>query len=142
MSLGHVPRRLREVVQRRAGGLCEYCRYPERAFYAAFNCEHCLPERAGGRSVATNLAWARPACNGHKGDARLAVDPQTRRRIALFNPRRDDWETHFRWSDDFRQIVGRTSKGRATAARLKFNRPKAIYLRALLMQTGLHPASE
>src|SRR4051794_4377587 len=98
MSATHVPRRLRDRVRRRAGGLCEYYRYPEVAFYAAFNCEHCVPEIAGGPTMAANLAWACPACNSHKGDARYAPDPLTGRRTPLFNPRRDDWDSHFQWS--------------------------------------------
>lgn len=96
MSAAHVPRKLRQHVQRRAGGLCEYCRYPDEAFYAAYNCEHCVAEKHGGPTTSANLAWACPACNSHKGDARDAPDPQTGKHVALFNPRRENWEHHFR----------------------------------------------
>jgi 5-methylcytosine-specific restriction endonuclease McrA len=141
MSGMHVPRRLRDSVRRRAGGLCEYCRYPDEAFYAAYNCEHCVPGIAGGPTNRSNLAWACPACNSHKALARTAPDPATGRRVVLFNPRRDSWSEHFRWSDDLCRIVGITPKGRATVERLQMNRPRAVYVRALLLRAGHHPAA-
>jgi hypothetical protein len=39
----------------------------------------------------------------------------------LFNPRMDRWETHFRWSEDWRKVIGRTPMGRATVAALAMN---------------------
>lgn len=140
MSVTPVPRKLRDRVRRRAGGLCEYCRYPDKAFYAAFNCEHCVPEIGGGPTSATNLAWACPACNSYKGAARRSRDPATGKLVALFNPRRDEWEQHFRWSEDYCSVVGLTPKGKATVHRLKMNRPRALYVRRLLVRAGHHPA--
>lgn len=32
----------------------------EMACYAAFNCDHCVPERAGGTTTLMNLAWSCP----------------------------------------------------------------------------------
>ena len=48
-------------------------------------------------------------------------DPRTGKRIRLFNPRMDDWSEHFRWSRDWKRIIGRTPMGRATVAALNMN---------------------
>jgi hypothetical protein len=66
------------------------------------------------------------------------ADPLTGRRAPLFNPRRDTWEEHFRWSNDLLQIIGLTPTGRATEARLRFNREKARIIRSLLLELHRH----
>jgi hypothetical protein len=45
--------------------------------------------------------------------------------VPLYHPRRDRWDTHFVWSDDFLLIVGLTPTGRATVATLFLNRESA-----------------
>jgi hypothetical protein len=45
------------------------------------------------------LAWACPACNGHKYAKTRAPDPRTGRTVDLFNPRRQRWPRHFTWSE-------------------------------------------
>ena len=34
----------------------------------------------------------------------------TRKKVQLFNPRKQDWDEHFRWSNDGTQIIGQTSR--------------------------------
>jgi hypothetical protein len=63
----------------------------------------------------------------HKANRIANVDPTTGNEIRLFNPRSDDWETHFSW-DGYR-IVGQTSIGRATVAALDLNHPRHIQIR-------------
>lgn len=140
MARSHLPAGLRAAIRARAGGHCEYCRLPDAPpNFAPFHCDHCVPEVDGGATVHDNLAWACPACNGAKASASSAPDPQTGRPAPLFNPRRQRWASHFRWSDDRQIVVGRTPTGRATAERLRMNRPAARESRAILALLGLHP---
>jgi hypothetical protein len=142
MSISRIPKRLREAVRNRARGRCEYCGYPDVACYAAFNCDHCFPEASGGDTTRENLAWSCPRCNASKGGAVEAVDPQTAAAARLFNPRLHAWDQHFKWSEDLLDIVGLSPEGRATAAKLKFNREEARQIRALLLRVDLHPGKQ
>ena len=55
------------------------------------------------------------------------VDPHTGEQIALFDPRRDAWQLHFRW--DGVRVVGITPTGRTTVMALHMNRPLALVIR-------------
>jgi hypothetical protein len=88
------------------------------------------------------LAWVCPWCNAHKYDKTHGKDPQTSRRVKLFNPRRQRWRSHFRWSEDYLLMIGRTAVGRATVQALHLNRPAMINLRRLLLAAGEHPPSD
>ena len=77
-----IPRQVRDC----AGDRSEYCRYPAGFSCAPFVCEHVLPRARGAGSPADELAWACPACNGHKYAKTQARDPQTGRFVPLFNP--------------------------------------------------------
>jgi len=59
--------------------------------------------------------------------------------VLLYHPRRDRWDTHFAWSDDFTLIVGLTPTGRATEATLFLNRDGVVNLRRLIYTIGEHP---
>jgi hypothetical protein len=54
--------------------------------------------------------------------------------VKLFNPRCDVWNEHFQW--DGAELIGNTTKGRATIRVLAINRQDAISVRQLLMQEG------
>jgi hypothetical protein len=139
MPSEYVAAALRRQVRMRARGLCEYCHCPASFTNAAFHCEHITPREAGGEMTLDNLAWACPWCNAHKYTKTHAPDSQKGRRVPLFNPRRQRWERHFVWSEDFMVIVGRTATGRATVAALHLNRPELLNLRRLLRIAGEHP---
>jgi hypothetical protein len=126
------------VIRRAAGG-CEFCRFPAAYTNAPFHCEHVRPRDAGGETVFSNLAWVCPWCNAHKYSKTDGRDPQTGRRVALFNPRRQRWARHFAWSDNLLLIVGRTAIGRATVQELNLNRQEVVRLRRLLLAAGEHP---
>ncbi|MEO8350633.1 MAG: HNH endonuclease, partial [Chthoniobacteraceae bacterium] len=78
-------------------------------------------------------------CNGHKSDHTTGTDPETGRELPLFNPRRDRWDRHFRFSPRTLELTGITSKGRATIARLQMNERKQIEARALWVELDLYP---
>ncbi|MBC8457785.1 MAG: HNH endonuclease [Deltaproteobacteria bacterium] len=139
MSSERVSAVLRRQVRERAFGFCEYCYCPAHFTNASFHCEHIQPRDAGGLTTLDNLAWSCPWCNAHKYTKTHACDPQTGRRVPLFNPRRQSWSRHFAWSEDFMAIVGRTATGRATVEALYLNRFELLNLRRVLKAVGEHP---
>jgi len=139
MPKAHISDSLRRKIRRRAKNRCEYCQVSERAQVAAFACDHCIPEIRGGPTNLSNLAWACPRCNGSKGAAVDATDPATGEMVPIFDPRKDRWSTHFRWSKNCLKIDGLTPIGRATEKRLKMNRRKMTAVRGFMMRIGLHP---
>jgi hypothetical protein len=134
-----VPRALRRGVRDRAGDRCEYCRHPASFSCAPFVCEHVVPRARGAGGSLAELAWACPACNGHKYSKTHARDPQTGRMVRLYNPRLQRWSRHFAWGRDFLVIEGRTATGRATVAALHLNSRALVNLRRALLAVGEHP---
>lgn len=137
--MSHVSSRLRQRVARRARFRYEYCRSPQRVTGQTFHADHVRPESKGGISHYMNLCLCCPRCNQVRGNRTEAMDPQTGRRTALFNPRRDRWEAHFKWSLNFSRVVGITPKGRATVQALKLNDRQRVTGRKLWLQLGLLP---
>ena len=91
-----IDRRVREAARHR----CGYCLSPQRLVMARLEVEHTIPLAKGGTDDETNLWLACPICNGHKSDKTMAIDPDTRTTVPLFNPRTHVWAEHFAWSDD------------------------------------------
>ena len=80
----------RELVRRRAGHRCEYCRLPENAVpYLVFHVDHIIAKQhlADVTDDPRSQAWACSACNYHKGPNLVSIDPQTNAQVALFHPR-------------------------------------------------------
>ncbi len=120
-----------ELVRSRAGNRCEYCLLKqERLPFASFQVEHIIPRKHGGDDDPANLALACDRCNSHKGANLTGIDPETGEITALFNPRQDSWEEHFRLSDV--TIVGLTAVGRTTVRVLNMNEERRVRLRAVL----------
>jgi hypothetical protein len=126
---------LRQEARERAGRRCEYCHLPDwRPPLQPFHLEHIIARQHGGQTVLKNLAWACHRCNYHKGPNLSGVDPNTRKVVPLFNPRRERWSRHFELRGV--ELVGRTPKGRATVALLQMNAPRRLERRAALIQRG------
>jgi 5-methylcytosine-specific restriction endonuclease McrA len=130
---------MRREVARRAKHRCEYCQLQEDFCPEQFEIDHILPRALEGPTTLENLCLACPLCNGAKRSRILAEDPVTGRRVPVFSPRAQKWIQHFRWSEDFGRISGRTPVGRATVAALQMNRPRVVQLRLLWAAMGLHP---
>lgn len=126
----------------RSRGLCEYCRCP--VFYSPdpFSVDHIIPTSKGGKNRLDNLAHACLGCNGKKRDKLTGYDPLGMKTIRLFNPRRQRWQDHFGWNEDFTRVIGLTPTGRATVAELDLNRSGVINLRQLLHLAKKHPPIE
>src|SRR6266851_4323663 len=106
--------RARQVVIRRAGGCCEYCRSQVRFSPDPFSVEHIVPRSTGGRDEAENLALSCQGCNNRKYCSLDGLDPISGERVPLYHPRRQRWCDHFAWSEDFTLVLGLTATGRAT----------------------------
>lgn len=123
----------------RAKGLCEYCRSRFDHSTEHFAIEHIDPVSRGGGSELDNLAFSCSGCNEHKHAKIAAPDPEGSQTVPLYHPRRQKWEDHFRWSEDYTRIIGLTPTGRATVETLKMNRPGLVNMRRVLYAAGLHP---
>jgi hypothetical protein len=129
---------LRTAVRERAQDCCEYCLLrEEHAAVAPFHVEHIVAKQHGGGDELRNLALACHWCNLFKGPNLGGVDPKTRKKVWLFNPRRHKWARHFRWIGPV--IVGRTAMGRATVAVLQMNDEDRLDLRRALIAEGVFP---
>jgi hypothetical protein len=106
---------LADLVRRRAGNCCEYCRLPQAASSTRFQIDHIIAEQHGGKTVASNLALSCLADNNHKGPNLAGIDPRTGKKVWLFNPRRHSWSRHFQWNGPI--LLGARQSG---APRLPF----------------------
>jgi hypothetical protein len=71
-----------------------------------------------------------------------ALDPLSGELAALFNPRQQHWNEHFRWGEDGTEIIGLTPIGRATVAALRMNNLEIVAARRLWVSVGWWPPSE
>lgn len=130
---------LREFINQRAEGRCEYCRSPAAFAHQSFSLEHIQPRSRKGKRSPANLALSCQGCNNHKYNRTRADDPVSGASVPLFHPRRHAWGDHFAWSEDATQILGLTPIGRATVEALQLNREALVNLRRVLVQAGEHP---
>ena len=124
----------REVVRQRANDRCGYCHFPARALpYLVFHVDHIVAKQHVDEvsDDPDSLAWAWSECNYHKGPNLASIDPQSKEQVALFNPRQDDWSSHF--CVEAGTIRGLTPKGRATARLLNMNSSRLVRLRRELV---------
>lgn len=134
-----IPLATRVFVARRAHFRCEYCRSSEQCTGQDFTLDHVISLFDGGSDSPDNLCWSCFWCNSFKQARHEAVDPRSGLKVPLFNPRCDEWDTHFRWSRLKFSVVARTEIGRATIAALRLNRPTLVRARRIWVRQGLHP---
>ncbi len=125
----------RIFIRERAHGRCEYCHLPDIALSPEdFHVEHIIPRKHRGDDGIENLAWSCIFCNLYKGPNLASFDPDTDQLTALFHPRKDRWEAHFRL--DEATLTGLTPIGRTTVWLLGMNSEILVHLRASLMKEG------
>lgn len=100
MSDKRVTIRQKTAVAKQAEYCCEYCKSQARFAIQSFSIEHILPKSQGGTTTLNNLAFACQGCNNHKYNKTEAQDPITGETVPLFNPGKQQWSSHFSWSDD------------------------------------------
>lgn len=130
---------LRRRVRLRARHLCEYCLTLLALTGHEFTIDHIIPEAQGGTNDFTNLCFCCFWCNNYKQARTHFPDPRTGRVVPLFNPRRDQWREHFRWSSTATRIIGRTPLGRASVEALRLNRQSLVAARRIWVRHELHP---
>ena len=125
---------IRELVRKRAGNACEYCRIPQEATpLVSFHIEHIVARQHGGSDEPEALALACDRCNAYKDPNLTSIDPETNTVVPLFNPRTDTWRQHFTVRDGF--IASLTATGRATVRLLNMNAPRRVELRQVCQRT-------
>lgn len=130
---------LRQRVREAAQDRCGYCLSPQRFVLGKLEIEHLIPRSAGGSEEEVNLWLSCSLCNRYKGAQTSAVDPLTNSSEPLFNPRQENWNTHFSWSADGVRIEGLTPVGRATVEALKLNNELSVEVRRNWVRAGWHP---
>ena len=117
-----IPDSVRQQVELDAGNRCGYCLTERRYTAKLLHVEHIIPIATGGTSTIDNLWLACDLCNSYKGMATHATDQVSDELAPLFNPRKQKWSEHFRWSEDsirpfhFRTAFTASSVGSITAA--------------------------
>lgn len=135
----NIPQSLAVLVVLRASRCCEYCHAPQLLVGQAFHYDHIKPFSTGGETNLENLCYACSHCNTAKSDCTTGFDPKAGKITRLFNPRIDDWNKHFCWSDNSQELIGRTAIGRATIVRLKMNDKLLQDARLFWQTTGYFP---
>jgi hypothetical protein len=134
-----VPSPLYWRVAARAGFRCEYCLAPQVTFNDEFQVEHIVPRARGGLTILGNLALSCVSCSLSK-QARIAFpDPHAGLTTWLFNPRSQDWDTHFAIDLTTGTIGGKTPVGRATVVCLNLNSESQLVARQLWLPLGIIP---
>ena len=128
---------LRAFVRERADRRCEYCRVDDEDYdVVAFHVEHVIARQHGGIDDPDMLCWACAECNWAKGPNLAGLSGG--KLYPLFNPRRQNWNRHFRWEQT--TLVGKTKTGIVTVQVLHINDPARVMLREnLLFEGRFHP---
>jgi hypothetical protein len=127
------------LLRERAKSRCEYCRAPEIVTGGPFEVDHIIPQASAGSDELDNLALCCNACNTRKADHMFGIDPETRQKTPLFNPRQDAWSEHFQFDSRKFQLLGRTAKGRATIDRLRMNSMYQTEARKYWVEAKVYP---
>ena len=126
---------VRELVQRRAQGSCEYCQLPQGASILPHQVDHIIGKQHRGSDDSTNLCLCCIRCNLKKGPNIASIDPESGLVVALYHPRRQAWREHFAVSIDG-TLQGQTAEGRSTVQLLDMNEEDRVRLRVLLLRRG------
>ena len=135
----NISAQLKKTVAERAHCCCEYCLSQAKFAVQSFSIEHIAPRSKGGKTTSENLALACQGCNNHKYTKIDEEDPITGKNASLYHPRKEEWNDHFAWNEDFTLIIGITPTGRATVNALNLNREGLVNFRSVLHETGKHP---
>lgn len=139
MSKRYLSNDEQNAIIERAGRRCEYCQSQMDYSGQSFEFDHIQPVSRAGETSMENLALACGGCNRYKSNKVHGIDPATHELVALFNPRQQHWAEHFSWTDEYTQMLGLTTTGRATIETLKLNRVGLVNMRYVLYVAGKHP---
>jgi hypothetical protein len=127
----------REVIER-ANSCCEYCHVHQKHRLLSYEIDHIIAEKHRGATLSDNLCYSCHLCNGFKGSDVSSVDwDGTGEVVALFHPRKHQWDMHFQMDGAIIQPM--TPQGRVTVDLLHLNDPERITERILLIRLGRYP---
>ncbi len=138
----YISKSLKNKIRSQAKFRCGYCLRSETLLGMPMEFEHLTPLAAGGQTIEENLWLACRKCNECKGTQTHAIDLETNETVPLFNPRTQNWNDHFSWSEDGTEIIGITPTGRATITALNMNEPMIVTARRLWVSVGWFPPEE
>ncbi|MEN0051971.1 MAG: HNH endonuclease signature motif containing protein [Bacteroidota bacterium] len=87
MSRPKFSKKWRELIAKRAGHRCEYCKTLRAYAPSPFDIEHIKALSLGGLSILKNLAYSCHGCNLCKSNKIEGIDPETNKIVPLYNPR-------------------------------------------------------
>jgi len=133
-----LPNAIVEMVWRRAGNRCEYCRLHQDESHLRFHIDHIISRQHGGSDDIANLCLACSHCNLQKGPNLSGL--LEGKLYSLFNPRKQNWHRHFEW--DQTSLVGKTATGVVTIQVLDINGGEQVRRRENLLFEGRFPPDE
>src|SRR5437764_6398910 len=98
MSRTYIPKSLRDRIAATAGYRYGDCLTAEAIVGTPMEIDHLIPETLGGLTEETNLWLAGSLSNDCKSNRIAARDPESNEIVRLFDPRRQVWNDHFRWT--------------------------------------------
>lgn len=140
--MSKIARKLAEKIRHQAKNRCGYCLLPQNLNPTLLEIEHIQPTAGGGTDEEENLWLACRECNSHKAAKTHGFDQESKRRVKLFNPRKQNWKRHFKFSADVTEIIGKTVCGRATVEALKLNSEVLVSVRRLWAEYDLFPPED
>lgn len=127
-----------EVIWKRAGARCEYCRMHQEEGLVSFHLDHIISKQHEGSDDLDNLCLACSQCNLQKGPNLAGL--RSGKLYQLFNPRLQNWQRHFEWN--LTTLVGKTATGQVTIQVLDLNSEERIMRRETLLLEGRFPPDE
>lgn len=128
---------IRKKVADRAFFRCEYCLMKESESFLPFHVDHVIAVKHGGGNEMSNLAYACPHCNQHKGTDLATYLDEYNDIVGLFQPRLHTWTEHF--GIEGGEIIPLSRRGAATIKLLRFNTLERLLHRKLLIELGFYP---
>lgn len=142
MKRTKIPEKTKIRVRKSARFRCGYCLLSQKYSPIIFQFDHLIPISEGGTNAESNLWLACGNCNSAKSDKTECFDPITKTTNPIFNPRTQNWNKHFEWSEGGAIILGKTPVGRGTVELLKLNDERVVAVRREWILAGWHPPKD
>jgi 5-methylcytosine-specific restriction endonuclease McrA len=142
MKRTNIPEKLKEKVRKSANYRCGFCLFQEYYSHTTFQIDHIIPISKCGTNNEQNLWLVCEICNRAKSDKLEGFDSATNLTVPIFNPRTQNWDEHFNWSENYTQIVGKTPIGRVTVSELNLNKERLVRVREDWVSVGWHPPKD
>ncbi len=137
-----IPEETKARIRQHAKNRCGYCLSQQENVWDILEIDHIFPLAKGGKDDEENLWLICSSCNSAKYNKIEVFDKETQKNIPLFDPRRQNWHEHFRWSKDGTKMRGKTTIGKVTILALDLNKLRFIRVRENWVSAGWHPPKD